>query len=64
MGVMLFQLYSETISKQILKFIATILMRMFSAIIYDIIEVTMPLILCWKVTKISSTLNSMILNLQ
>ena len=64
MGVMMFQLYNETISKQALKFIATILMRMFSAIFYAIIEVTMPLILCWKATKNSSTLNSMNLILQ
>ena len=64
MGVMLFQLYNETISKHTFKFIATILMRMLSAIIYAIIEVTLPLILCWKATKNSSTLNSMNLILQ
>ena len=60
----MFQLYNETISKQTLQFIATILMGMFCAIIYDIIKVTMLLIVCWKVTKISSTLNSMHLALQ
>jgi len=36
----MFQLYNETVSKQTLKFIATILMRMFNAIIYATLEVT------------------------